>query len=129
MTAALAQTADDPRRAPRERVMLVAQLSFNQGAITVPCVASNLSATGARLSVSADVVLAQSMRLSVPQREIDTPVRLVWRRGNVVAVTFEASAALAVAPVVNKSLEAENRELRERVVQLEKRIRQLEQGY
>jgi hypothetical protein len=121
----------DNRAAPRERVMLVAKLSFNHGAVSVDCMVSNISRNGARLSVSQEFVLAQSMRLSVPQREMDIPVRLVWRRGNVAAVAFETAAPRAnetAAPAREKSLEEENRRLRILLVEMEQRLKRMQEG-
>ena len=131
MSAAVKKVAErDNRVAPRERVMLVAKLSFNQGSVSLDCMVSNISKTGARLSVSADVVLAQSMRLAVPQREMDVPVRLVWRRGNVAAVAFETSGPIGreAAPAREKTLEDENRRLRILLVQMEQRLKQMQEG-
>jgi hypothetical protein len=108
--------------------MLVAKLSFNQGAVSVDCVVSNISRTGARLSVSADVVLAQTMRFLVPQREIDVPVRMVWRRGPVVALSFEPPAESAASPPREKSLEEENRRLRILLVEMEQRLKRMQEG-
>jgi hypothetical protein len=121
----------DNRTAPRERVMLVAKLSFNHGAVSVDCMVSNISRNGARLSVSQEVVLAQSMRLSVPQREMDIPVRLVWRRGNVAAVAFETSGSGAretATPAREKSLEEENRRLRVLLAEMEQRLKRMQEG-
>jgi hypothetical protein len=132
MSAAVQKAADlDNRVAPRERVMLVAKLSFNHGAVSLDCMVSNISKTGARLSVSADVVVAQSMRLAVPQRELDLPVRMVWRRGNVVAVAFETTGPggrETSSPTREKSLEEENRRLRVLLVQMEQRLKQMQEG-
>ena len=127
--ARLQAEVEENRRAPRERVMLTAKLSFNQGAVSADCVVSNISATGARINVSADVVLAQSMRLLVPQREIDVAVRMVWRRGNLVALAFEPDRSPEkVAPAREKSLEEENRKLRALLVQMEARLKQMHEG-
>jgi len=132
MSAASQKTADSELRiAARERVMLVAKLSFNQGAVSVDCVVSNISRTGAKLSVSAEVVLAQTMRLSVAQRELDLSVRMVWRRGNIVAVAFEAPVANARetdSPTREKSLEEENRRLRTLLVEMEQRLKRMQEG-
>ena len=111
--------------------MLAAKISFNQGAVSLDCVVSNISQSGARLSVSKDVVLAHSMNLSVPQREIDLPVRMVWRRGSVAAVAFEYSGAKARKTTMQareKSLEEENRRLRILLAEMEQRLRRMQEG-
>ena len=56
-------------------------------------------------------------------------MRLVWRRGNVAALVFDKPEALedkGPAPVREMVLEAENRRLRERLVQLEERLKQMQ---
>jgi hypothetical protein len=122
----------ESRRAPRERVMLSAKLTYQSGSVSVPCVVSQISESGARISVSADVVLAQTMRLDVPQRNINADVRLVWRRGGMAAVAFEPTPPALKAPLkaANKDgLEEENQRLRELVVQLEQRLKQMKEGF
>ena len=109
--------------------MLSAKLVYQSGSVSVPCVISQISESGARISVSADVVLGQTMRLEVPQRNISADVRLVWRRGGMAAVAFEQTAPPAPPMGANKDgLEEENRRLRELVVQLEQRLKTMQEG-
>ena len=133
MSAAISLTSKgEARRAPRERVMLSARLTYQSGAVSVPCVVSQISQSGARITVSADVVLGRTMRLDVPQRNINADVRLVWRRGDMAAVAFETSAPPVKAPAsgANKDgLEQENLRLRELVSQLEQRVKRMTEGY
>ena len=133
MNAASKTTSDvEARRAPRERVMLSAKLSYQSGAVSVGCVVSQISENGARIAVSADVVLSNLMRLDIPQRSVSADVRLVWRRGGVAAVAFEPShpgVAAPSQPAGKDGLQEENRRLRELVGQLEQRLKQLTEGF
>lgn len=133
MGAALESTfKEEARRAPRERVMLSARLSYQGGSVSIPCVVSQISTSGVRISVSADVVLAQTMQLDIPQRHVSAEVRLVWRRAGMAALAYEAtSPAPKAAPRTKNAdgLEEENRRLRELVLQLEQRIKHMQEGF
>lgn len=112
--------------------MLSAKLSYQSGSVSAPCVVLQISENGARISVSADVVLAQTMRLDVPQRNVNAEVRLVWRRGGMAAVAFKTNTPVPkAAPEAssNDVLEEENRRLRELVIQLEQRLKRMQEGF
>lgn len=133
MSAVGKHSADDEQRiASRERVMLTASLSYSGGAYSVSCLVTQISATGVRISVDGDFVLSRKLRVSIPQRGIDTPARLVWRRGNTAGLAFETAAtpvAEEPSPRRDRDLEEENKKLRILLAQLEQRLKDMQQGY
>ena len=120
----------DHRVAPRQRVMLAAKLSFNNGSFSTPCTILQLSATGARASIEGDLPVSQTFEISIPQRNIVRPAQLVWRRGPLIGLSFVGVDAPAPPPVRNSDgLEEENRRLKQLVAQLEARLKEMKEGY
>jgi hypothetical protein len=81
-------TADE-RRDARERVSLGAQAEFANGAISVECLVTQLSATGARLELPFAIVSLRTLHLSIPERNLKRRARVVWRRVQTMGVKFE----------------------------------------
>jgi hypothetical protein len=121
---------NENRAAPRERVMLAGKLSFHNGQFSASCAVMQLSATGARLSVEGDLPISEKLQLSVPQRNIERSARLVWRRGRMIGVAFDAdqSAEPSAAPPKVRELEEENRRLKALLIKLEQRLKEMQEG-
>lgn len=75
-------------RAPRQRALLNARVSFADGQITIPCTVTQISDTGAKVSIDESVTLPDRLRIEIFQRGLDTPARLVWRRGREAGFEF-----------------------------------------
>jgi hypothetical protein len=80
----------DQRAAPRMRVLGHAKIVANGGQIN--CVVRDLSDTGAKLGVSRKVRLPQTFILCFVKRNLMLPVRLRWRDGDHIGVSFEMPA-------------------------------------
>jgi hypothetical protein len=90
------RAVEDKRGAHRSRTFLKADISINGGLSALSCIIKDLSDTGARIVLSAGVVLPETFRLHLPKpdRWVDATVR--WRRGEYVGVHFmQEEASLA----------------------------------
>lgn len=108
-------------RAPRERAFLEAKIAFANGTQSAQATVVQISATGAKLSLSADQALPDVFDFSVPQKGLSTRARLVWRRDNMIGISFQQATAeptavfsAADAQTRIETLEAENAKLKKR---------------
>jgi hypothetical protein len=121
------------RRAARERAFLQARLSFAHGAVSFPCVVTQISATGAKLSVGDEVSVPDRFQLEIPQRGVDCPAEMVWRRNGQVGVVFLAPEApperweTSLARL--RELEAENAKLRASLLSLTEQLSRITESY
>ncbi len=111
------------RRAPRERAFLQARLSFANGAMSFPCLVTQISATGARLAVEDAIALPDRFHVSIPRKDIDCQARLVWRKDGHAAVAFPKAGSdsdKTRAALIDRlaALEADNARLRDQVAEL-----------
>jgi PilZ domain len=121
----------EARRAIRVRTFLQARISYGEGAISTECTVSQLSDSGARLTVASTVALPDVFDIAVPQRGISRRAKLVWRNDDQVGVDFfggdEDPSALAgddhSARI--KALEAENARLKAQVSALLQQVHRL----
>jgi hypothetical protein len=79
---------DTNTRAERSRALLGARVVFNEGRTSADCQIRNLSITGARISVSASVVLPHEFLLAIPSRGQTCKVELRWRKADAAGVRF-----------------------------------------
>jgi len=87
------------RRAPRERLMMNAQLSWGDGAFGVEAVVTQISATGARLQLPGEPNLPSEISVEIPRRSVLRRARVVKRQGSGVTVAFLGADAAAAAAV------------------------------
>ncbi len=131
MTSTPANESTEERRIPRERTFLPARISFGEnGVLSTQCTVTQLSAGGARLTVPASTTLPDRFDLSIPQRNLATRVRLVWRKGDLAGVQFDEHAAEDPAAPEDlqarvRELEAANAKLRARVAELTEQVYRL----
>jgi hypothetical protein len=122
----------ESRASKRERVMLTAALSFSNRTFSVTCLVTQISAKGAKLSLSREVAISEKMNIAIPQRNIETSARLVWRRGHHAGIEFQ-DAVESAPPEAPKSrvreLEDENKRLRVALAKLDARMKEMQQGY
>lgn len=86
MGAELEPDGSEKRRAGRHRVLSRATIIV-RGCKRF-CVVRDLSNTGAKLGVSADVDLPNEFKLSFAGHPLQLQVRLMWRRGDFAGVQF-----------------------------------------
>lgn len=116
------------RASDRTRAFLRALIEFNSGATKIDCVVKNISATGARVEITAAVSLPNEFNLNIPHRNETLRSQLVWRENNSIGVRFLSVQGATDEPRRSESaLEAENTRLRARVRELTRRLEQLGQ--
>jgi hypothetical protein len=86
------------RREIRQRTFLKGRIIFNKGASSMDCLVRDMSASGARLSLSETTTLPDSFDLYIPQKEKTYRSTLAWRRADGVGITFLDDVAPAPAP-------------------------------
>jgi hypothetical protein len=126
----------EARRAPRERVLLQARVSYAGGSISFPCLVTQISVTGSKIAVNDDVTLPEHFQIAIPQRGIDCSARLVWHRAGNAGIAFEDAPTAEVAadasqdPITrSRALEAENNALRATIEQLTAKLTKFVDGH
>jgi hypothetical protein len=126
----------EARRAPRERVLLQARVSYAGGSITFPCLVTQSSATGGKIAINDDAAVPEYFQIAIPQRGIDCGARLVWHRAGHAGIAFEdAPAAQVVADASqdpntrSHALEAEKNAPRATIEQLSAQLNRFADGY
>ena len=72
----------------RQRVFLKGRIVFNNGASSMDCLVRDMSATGARVSLSETTTLPEAFELYIPQKDRTYRCKLAWRREDGVGVNF-----------------------------------------
>jgi len=125
------ETPSERRHDARERTFLQARLIFGHGALSTPCTVTQLSATGARLTLPEGVTLPDHFELAIPQRGIHCQARIIWRRDAQAGVAFAAEGEASLAPDSQdyagriKELEIVNGKLKAQVADLLAQVRRL----
>lgn len=89
----------DKRSTPRLRSFLKGRVVFNGGQNSLECLIRDISSTGARLEVSANVTLPDRFDLYLPHRDETCKVHSQWRRGSQLGIAFDhIESAPAVPP-------------------------------
>lgn len=115
-------------RAERVRSLLRAQAVYNNGNASIDCVVRNMSDSGARIETPNQTALPGEFDLHVPHKGRTYRARIVWRKATEAGVQFVDHAAQPNSEAGGEieTLRVENAQLRARVIQLQKRIRDLE---
>lgn len=108
------------RAASRVRTVLKADIRYNDGLMSMPCVVRDISDTGARLEVSGDVVLPERFELFIEKRHETRRAHLKWRHGREIGVAFDDAGAAK-----ERSAGDADRPLAERVARLETEVADL----
>jgi hypothetical protein len=126
----------EARRAPRERVLLQARVSYAGGTISFPCLVTQISAFGGKIAINDEAALPEYFQIAVPQRGIDCSARLVWHRAGHAGIAFEDAPAAEVAADAThdpntrvQTLEAENDAPHATIEQLSAQLSRFVDGY
>jgi hypothetical protein len=126
----------EAHRAPRERTLLQAHVSYAGGSISFSCLVAQISATGAKIAVDGQTALPEYFQIASPQRGIDCGARLVWRRSGYAGIAFTVAQEAEVAADASQNpnprlqtLEAENKALRATVDKLTAQLSKFLDGY
>ena len=106
------------RTATRSRSVLKAQIRYNSGLMSAPCVVRDISETGARLELAGDLALPDQFDLHIDKKNATRPALVRWQRAREFGVVFE-DAAEAAAPAARDEL------LAQRVARLEAEVAEL----
>ena len=123
--------AAEKRRASRERTNLAARLEFGGGMFGAECLVTQLSSSGARLSLPLDIVLLDILDLIVPERGIRRRARVAWRKDDIVGLSFDVppgeDSAVDGGDHLRRiqELETDNARLRAKVGELIMQVRRL----
>lgn len=82
------------QRQPRHRVLKAGLACFNGRHVTVPCVVRDMSAGGARLSISGSVGVPDTFELYVELDASWAGCEVTWRRAGNIGVRFTTPIAL-----------------------------------
>src|SRR5579863_494124 len=119
-------TNPDPR-APRERAMLGARLSWGDGAYGLDATVTQISKTGAKLTLANPHATPADMRIEIPRRKLAMQAHVVRREGRDIAVSFLEEASSRNVELEDKvralavkidELKAENAVLRAELTRL-----------
>jgi hypothetical protein len=80
------------------RSFLKGRVLFNGGQNSLDCLIRDMSATGARLELSANVTLPDRFDLYLPHRDETCKVHLQWRRGSQLGAAFDHVESAPPAP-------------------------------
>lgn len=100
------------------RAVLKAEIRYNDGLMSSPCVVRDISDTGARLELPGDFALPDHFDLFIEKRNQTRRVTLKWRHGKEIGVAFDDA-------VVAKPPAAADASLEERVARLEAQVAEL----
>lgn len=89
---------DHQRSATRSRSFLKGRVLFNGGLTSLECLVRDLSATGARLEISASITLPDRFDLYLPHRDTTYKVYIQWRRDDQLGVAFDTAQSAPSAP-------------------------------
>ncbi len=119
----------EPRKSPRARTMLGAQIIFNNRSSTVDCQIRNMSEEGAKIIIHDHLSIPQRFEFHVPQKGRSFKAKVIWRQDNEAGLEFlQDNAVQATASSATnlserlKELETENASLRRRVTDLQARL-------
>src|SRR5258708_7346856 len=113
----------EKRELARNRTFLGGVIAFNHRKSTMDCLVRNLSAAGARISITNTATVPDEFDLTIKQKDGTLRARIVWRHADEAGVIFlnEYVTGTPTPPDWARRLrdcEADNAALRRRVAQL-----------
>jgi len=107
------------RGSRRQKSFLRGVVYFDKGRGVMSCLVRDFSEEGARIILSETIILPDSVRLHIPQRDETHEAHVQWRRGDEIGLAFtDVKQTGTTSP--------QERALIERVVQLEGEIAALQ---
>jgi PilZ domain len=97
--ASMPEESSEHRRTPRHRVLKEGRIVIRDHS-TIDCVVRDLSQTGAKLRLPDSIHLPETFDLLLVRDATIVPVRLAWRKGDLVGVAFAGNPK----PFVRKSI-------------------------
>lgn len=79
---------DEGRNLHRQKTLLQGKLTFGHGGTVIDCIIRDISEGGARLRFSDTVATPEVMELHIPNKQESHLVRVEWRVGDEVGVSF-----------------------------------------
>jgi hypothetical protein len=119
---------EEHRTAGRRHAFLKAEIRYNNGLFTVPCIVRDISDTGARIELHGTVSLPKTFDIFIEKRNQTRPASVRWIRGNEVGIAFtdaQPAADPAAAAPQAASAVLGNSDLAERVAKLEGEVAEL----
>lgn len=86
---------EELRIARRQKVLKAGKILAPGNLAVVDCTIRDMSETGARLAVGDQMATPNDFRLVVPMDNTMRDAKVVWRRGNLIGVTFTSEARRA----------------------------------
>jgi hypothetical protein len=111
------------RKLARNRTFLGGVIAFNHRKSTMDCLVRNISAGGAKISLTNTATIPDKFDLTIKQKGRALLARIVWRKADEAGIVF-LSENVAGAPIPLdwarrlRDCEADNAALRRRVAQL-----------
>ena len=109
------------RGATRVRSVLKAQIRYNSGLMSAPCLVRDISEGGARLELAGDVALPEQFDLYIEKRDQTYPAVVKRRNARDVSIAFQVPQ--------QESGEESEKDLATRVSELEAEIAELRQVF
>jgi hypothetical protein len=110
------------RKTLRARTIMGGVISFDKRRSTLDCNVRNFSHAGAGVEFTNTAILPDEFDLTITRQEATYRARTVWRSEDTAGVVFIDDGASSVIPLDYarklKALEAQNKALRQRIVQL-----------
>ena len=97
------------RRAQRERSLLAAKVSWGDGAFQADANVTQISATGARLTLPGTPTLPSEFTVIIPRRSMRRQAQVVWRDGDELALRFMKASAGDVSATPGERAQIEDR--------------------
>jgi hypothetical protein len=97
-------TENNQRNAPRQRVLKPARLISLDRKTVSDCTIKNISETGAQLKVQNQITVPREFLFLQPKLNLMCHARVVWRRDDLVGITFTTPMAEAPANLTSLKL-------------------------
>jgi hypothetical protein len=84
---------DERRNSARQRTVMRGCIYYDKRSAAADCLVRDVSDSGARLELSANVVIPDLIELYIPKREETHHARVLWRHDNEIGVAYVESGS------------------------------------
>ena len=84
---------DERRNSARQRTVMRGCIYYDKRSAAADCLVRDVSDSGARLELSANVVIPDLIELYIPKREETHHARVLWRHDNEIGVAYVGSGS------------------------------------